>query len=127
MMSRRGNPSWRGQRGNRRRCRLSLRLNCRAALAMTLFLSGCSDYLDRRDTVSLSTGLAVETNRFIHTADPLHRRSQNTNLTFEARKMNKAIGAYYEGSQTAAQENALTAGGQAGTGGAATGEGGMTR
>ena len=47
-----------------RRVRLTL------ALAPALCCAGCNDYLARRDTATLETGEAVQTNMAIHVIDP---------------------------------------------------------
>ena len=49
-------------------------------------LGGCSEYLDRRDTLFLGAGNAVETNINTHRIDPWPKHAQNTNIpTFGAR------------------------------------------
>lgn len=40
------------------------------ALAMILTVSGCTDYLKRRDTLTLETGEAVQANMAVHVIDP---------------------------------------------------------
>lgn len=40
------------------------------ALVSTLSISGCADYLSRRDTLTLGTGDAIQTNMAIHVIDP---------------------------------------------------------
>ncbi len=47
-----------------RRVRLAL------ALASVLCCAGCNDYLSRRDTATLESGEAVQTNMAIHVIDP---------------------------------------------------------
>jgi hypothetical protein len=62
-------------------------------LAVTL--AGCSDiYYDRRETVALSAGDAVETNKAIHIIDPWPRHSANRNLAFNGERMQRAVECY---------------------------------
>jgi len=62
-----------------------------AALAM---LGGCSEYLDRRDTIALSGGNAVATNKVTHMVDPWPRDSANRDIAFNGAKMETAIQRY---------------------------------
>ena len=41
-----------------------------AALVLTLGLSGCNQYFDRQDSISLSAGDAVAQNKAVHTIHP---------------------------------------------------------
>jgi hypothetical protein len=56
------------------------KLTC--ALPLLLMLTGCSDHLDRRDTIAVSAGNSKAANAAIHTIDPWPRhafaRSQPT-------------------------------------------------
>ena len=62
-----------------------------AALAV---LGGCSEYLDRRDTIALSGGNAVATNRVTHMVDPWPRDSANRDIAFNGAKLETAIERY---------------------------------
>jgi hypothetical protein len=58
-------------------------------------LAGCSDiYYDRRETVALSAGDAVATNKAIHIIDPWPRHSANRNLAFNGERMQRAVECY---------------------------------
>src|SRR5215467_14607760 len=62
-----------------------------AALAV---LGGCSEYLDRRDTIALSGGNAVATNVVTHMVDPWPRESANRNIAFNGAKIEGAFERY---------------------------------
>ena len=58
------------------------------ALATALVtLGGCSEYLDRRDTIALSGGNAVATNVVTHMVDPWPRESANRNIAFNGARI----------------------------------------
>jgi hypothetical protein len=61
-----------------------------AALAAVTAVAGCSEYLDRRDTLSLGSGEAVETNINAHRVDPWPKVAQNRDLTFSGERMLRA-------------------------------------
>jgi hypothetical protein len=65
-----------------------------ALAAMFAVLGGCSEYLDRRDSVALSGGNAVATNIVTHTVDPWPPASANRNLAFNGQKMETAVERY---------------------------------
>jgi hypothetical protein len=65
------------------------------ALAVVLAtLAGCSEYLDRRETIALSSGNAVATDRVTHMVDPWPRDSANRDIAFNGAKMESAIERY---------------------------------
>jgi hypothetical protein len=68
---------------------------CTIALA-TVFatLAGCSEYLDRRDTIALSGGDAVATDKVTHMVDPWPRDSADRNIAFDGNKMEGAVERY---------------------------------
>ena len=67
----------------------------RLALAAVLAtLAGCSEYLDRRDTIALSGGNAVASDRVTHMVDPWPRDSANRDIAFNGGKMETAIERY---------------------------------
>lgn len=67
----------------------------RLALAAVLVaLAGCSEYLDRRDTIALSGGNAVATNQVTQMVDPWPRDSANRNIAFNGEKMQSAVERY---------------------------------
>ena len=65
------------------------------ALASVLVtLGGCSEYLDRRDTISLSGGNAVATDKVTQMVDPWPRASAQRNIAFDGNKMESAVTRY---------------------------------
>lgn len=65
-----------------------------ALAAVLAMLGGCSEYIDRRDTIALSSGNAVATDRVTHMVDPWPRDSANRNIAFNGAKMETAIERY---------------------------------
>ena len=57
-------------------------------------LGGCSEYLDRRDTIAKSGGNAVATNIVTQMVDPWPPYSNNKNLTFNGERMQRAVECY---------------------------------
>ena len=57
-------------------------------------LAGCSEYLDRRDTIALGGGNAVATNQITHMVDPWPRESANRDIAYNGEKMQSAIERY---------------------------------
>jgi len=57
-------------------------------------LAGCSEYLDRRDTIALSGGNSVATNTVGEMVDPWPRVSSDKNIAFNGPKMESAIERY---------------------------------
>lgn len=65
------------------------------ALATVLaILGGCSEYLDRRDTIAKSGGNAVATNVVTHMVDPWPRESANRNIAFNGARIESAFERY---------------------------------
>ena len=65
------------------------------ALATALaILGGCSEYLDRRETIARSGGNAVATNVVTHMVDPWPRESANRNIAFNGAKIEGAFERY---------------------------------
>ena len=65
------------------------------ALATVLaVLCGCSEYLDRRDTIAKSGGNAVATNIVTHMVDPWPRESANRNIAFNGVRIESAFERY---------------------------------
>ena len=65
------------------------------ALAIVLAtLGGCSEYLDRRETIALSGGNAVATNVVTHMVDPWPRESANRNIAFNGARIESAFERY---------------------------------
>ena len=65
-----------------------------ALAAVLATLAGCSEYLDRRDTIALSGGNAVATNKVTQMVDPWPRDSANRNIAFNGAKMETAVERY---------------------------------
>ena len=57
-------------------------LRALALAAVLAALGGCSEYLDRRDTIALSGGDAVATNKVTQMVDPWPRASADRNIAF---------------------------------------------
>lgn len=71
------------------------------ALALTALLgsslAGCSEYLDRRETISLNGGNAVAQNSIVQMVDPWPRASANRNIAFDGNVMESAVRRYRTG------------------------------
>jgi hypothetical protein len=65
-----------------------------ALAALLAALAGCSEYLDRRDTISLGGGDAVATNKVTQMVDPWPRASADKNIAFNGDKMESAVERY---------------------------------
>lgn len=65
-----------------------------ALAAVLATLGGCSEYLDRRDTIALSGGNAIATDKVTHMVDPWPRDSANRDIAFNGAKMETAIERY---------------------------------
>ncbi|HET9175087.1 MAG TPA: hypothetical protein VFN84_01910 [Pseudolabrys sp.] len=62
--------------------------------ALIAVLGGCSEYLDRRDTIALSGGNAVATDVVTQMVDPWPRESASRNIAFNGPKMQSAFERY---------------------------------
>jgi hypothetical protein len=65
-----------------------------ALAAVLAALSGCAEYLDRRDTIALSAGDAVATDKVTQMVDPWPRASADKNIAFNGAKMESAVERY---------------------------------
>jgi hypothetical protein len=65
-----------------------------ALTAVLAALSGCAEYLDRRDTIALSAGDAVATDKVAQMVDPWPRASAEKNIAFNGAKMESAMERY---------------------------------
>jgi PBP1b-binding outer membrane lipoprotein LpoB len=61
---------------------------------LAAMLAGCSEYTDRRDTISLNGGNAVATNIVTQTVDPWPAVSADKNIAFNGQKMQSAVQRY---------------------------------
>jgi PBP1b-binding outer membrane lipoprotein LpoB len=68
-----------------------------ALTALALLLAACSQYLDRRDSVSLNAGNALATNAATEMVDPWPRDSANRNIAFNGERMQAAVARYRTG------------------------------
>ena len=65
-----------------------------AALASTLMLAGCNDYLARRDSVAASAGNSLAANSAIQTIDPWPRRSFTSRQSLDGVRASQAMELY---------------------------------
>ena len=65
-----------------------------ALAALLAVLAGCSEYLDRRDTIFLGGGDSVATNKVTQMVDPWPRASADKNIAFNGNKMESAVERY---------------------------------
>lgn len=62
--------------------------------ALIAVLGGCSEYIDRRDTIARSGGNAVATDVVTQMVDPWPRDSANRNIAFNGPRMEIAFARY---------------------------------
>jgi hypothetical protein len=62
--------------------------------ALLVVLGGCSEYLDRRETIARSGGNAVATDVVTHMVDPWPRESADRNIAFNGVRMESAFERY---------------------------------
>jgi hypothetical protein len=65
-----------------------------ALAALLAVLAGCSEYLDRRDAISLGGGDSVATDKVTQMVDPWPRDSADRNIAFNGAKMETAVERY---------------------------------
>jgi len=63
-------------------------------VALATSLAACSEYLDRRETISLNGGNALASNQATQVVDPWPRASANRNIVFNGERMQSAIERY---------------------------------
>ena len=85
--------------------------------AFLAVLGGCSEYIDRRDTIALSGGNAVATNVVTQMVDPWPRESANHNIAFNGPRMEGAFERYRTNRVTAPHGIGTSAAYQDGQGG----------
>ena len=93
-------------------------LRLTACLGLALAGTGCTDYLARRDTMTLESGEAVQANIATHVIDPWPANARRINRDMDGERLQHGI-ERYRNPQTAAGGGAL--GGGAYGGGASTG------
>jgi len=64
------------------------------AAVLVGLLGGCSEYTDRRDTIALSGGDAVATDKVTQMVDPWPASSGDRNIAFNGQKMQSAVQRY---------------------------------
>jgi hypothetical protein len=65
------------------------------ALALVLTaVSGCSEYLDRRDTIALGAGDAIATDEVTQMVDPWPRAAAQRNIGFNGQLIENAVQRY---------------------------------
>jgi hypothetical protein len=65
------------------------------AIALGVLVGGCSDiYYDRRDSIALSFGDAIATDKAVQTIDPWPPGSGNRRIAFNGQRMQAAIARY---------------------------------
>jgi hypothetical protein len=65
-----------------------------AAAALAAVAAGCSEYLERRETISFHAGDATAVNRAIHTIDPWPAAAARTDIPVSGRRVVNAIERY---------------------------------
>lgn len=68
-----------------------------ALVALAGALAGCSEYLDRRDTISAQGGNAVQTDKVVQMIDPWPRTSANRTIAHNGVVMQSAVERYRTG------------------------------
>jgi hypothetical protein len=68
-----------------------------AVASVAAGLAGCSEYLDRRDALSVQSGNAVQTNKVAQMVDPWPRASANRDIAYDGAVMGSAIERYRSG------------------------------
>jgi hypothetical protein len=66
------------------------------AIAGSSLLSGCADYLNNYDTVSLAAGDAQKHNMLLHTVDPFNPQSENTAIETDGVRAVDAMKTYQD-------------------------------
>lgn len=67
-----------------------------ALTAALLLLAACSEYIDRREGVSLNAGDALAADKVTMMVDPWPRVSADKNIRFNGERMQRAVARYRE-------------------------------
>lgn len=67
-----------------------------ALTAVLMLLAACSEYLDRREAISLNAGDALASDRVTMMVDPWPRVSADKNIRFNGERMQGAVARYRE-------------------------------
>ena len=70
------------------------RLPFLAAMMVPCMLSGCADYLNRYDSITLSTGDAQLHNLMLHNVNPFNPASQNTKIESDGARAAEVVRRY---------------------------------
>jgi hypothetical protein len=71
-------------------------------LAVAGFISGCADYLNYYDTVTLAAGDDQKANMILHTKDPFNPASRNTAIDTDGQRAADAVQKYRTSQQQGA-------------------------
>lgn len=77
-----------------RSSKISRKVGVFAVLTATVFISGCTQSIARRDSISTSFGNAMASNTALQTVDPWPRNVENTHIHTDGAKSINAIDAY---------------------------------
>jgi hypothetical protein len=100
---------------------LSYAATAKAALVSMIAaacLTGCSEYVDRKNTIAFSAGNAVQTNIVTHVIDPWPAGARNKNFAVNGQRMQRAIENYRCGripSGSDSSSNGSSTGGESAT------------
>ncbi|MGH6664598.1 MAG: hypothetical protein ACREB2_06800 [Pseudolabrys sp.] len=72
-------------------------LRALALATLLVALAGCSEYLDRRETISLGGGNSVATDKVTQMVDPWPRAAADRNIAFNGSRMEGAFERYRTG------------------------------
>ncbi len=72
-------------------------------LGIACLLSGCADYLNHYDTVTLAAGEANAYNRLLHTDKPFNPASEETRIPTDGQRATDAVLIYRTSQQSAPQ------------------------
>lgn len=68
-----------------------------AFLAAAVLMAGCTEYLDRRETVSFGAGNAQQANLITHVVSPLPPHAADRDLLFHGQRVGGAVERYRTG------------------------------
>jgi hypothetical protein len=72
-------------------------VRCAVVAMLAAGLAGCSEYLERRDGLSVQSGNAVETNKIAQMVDPWPPYAGNRSIAFSGPVMGSAVERYRTG------------------------------
>jgi len=84
-----------------------MRIRLMTSLLALSATAGCTEYLDRKETVYFGAGNAVQTNAVTHVIDPQPPRAQLTRLQHHGERMQQAV-ERYRTNETSRPEPAAT-------------------